>query len=119
MSFNWGDYVSLAEDLLMRTEESALRSAISRAYYGAFGIARNRKLQRITGNVHAQVINAYRRSGDANERAIGMILDILRRSRNEADYDADEVISKALAERAVIRAKEILARLKILVCIVA
>lgn len=46
MSFNWGDYLSLANALLTKPntpgpEEAAYRSAVSRAYYAAFCIARN------------------------------------------------------------------------------
>jgi len=43
MSFNWRDYVDLAQDLLNRAEEACQRSSISRAYYGVFCLARNRK----------------------------------------------------------------------------
>ncbi len=110
MSFNWKDYVRLAEDLLNQTEESYLRSSISRAYYGIFCIARNRKgYKNYTGsNVHWEVINKYKNSKGKKEQNIGRILDKLRRSRNDADYSEDEPINKALAERIVSSAKHIL-----------
>ena len=111
MSFDWKDYVYLAEELLNRPEEAYLRSAISRAYYGVFCIARNRKgcKEFTRANVHWEVINKYKNSSDRNERNIGRILDNLRRSRNDADYNEDKLISGDLAERAVLLAKNVLA----------
>ncbi|MGQ9626069.1 MAG: hypothetical protein ACUVV0_04085 [Anaerolineae bacterium] len=46
MSFNWADFLTLAEALLRDPnspgpEEASLRSAISRAYYAAFRVTRN------------------------------------------------------------------------------
>ena len=46
MSFNWSEYLGLAQQLagkaqISATRESRLRSAISRAYYAAFILARN------------------------------------------------------------------------------
>jgi uncharacterized protein (UPF0332 family) len=111
VSFDWKDYVYLAEDLLNRPEESYLRSAISRAYYGVFCIARNNKGYKdfAGSNVHWKVINEYKNSSDRNERNLGRILDNLRRSRNDADYNEDKLISGDLAARAVLLAKNVLA----------
>lgn len=110
MSFDWKEYVYLAEELLTRDEESSFRSAISRAYYGAFCIARNRKsYKNYTGSdVHWKVINEYKNSRDKNERNIGRILDKLRKSRNDADYNEDKPVNRGLAERAVFLANRIL-----------
>ena len=46
MSFNWTDFLTLADALVRAPnspgpEEASLRSAISRAYYAAFHVARN------------------------------------------------------------------------------
>ena len=46
MSFNWSEYLALAQQLagkaqISATQESRLRSAISRAYYAAFIKGRN------------------------------------------------------------------------------
>ncbi len=115
MSFNWRDYVSLAEELSNRTEESYLRSSISRAYYGVFCIARDRKGYKKypSSDVHWKVINEYKNSGDKTEQDIGRVLDKLRKSRNDADYDESRLISRDLAERMVISAKQILTRMGI------
>ena len=45
MSFNWSDYLILAQNLVDKTsfpcQEAEFRSAISRAYYGAYCSTRN------------------------------------------------------------------------------
>ena len=116
MSFNWKDYVSLAEDLVDSAQESTLRSCVSRAYYGVFCIARNGKSYKSYKgkpgeNLHRKIINEYKFSSDVKEQETGRILDNLRKSRNEADYDADKQINGRIAQRAVNRAKHILANL--------
>ncbi|MEW6409979.1 MAG: hypothetical protein AB1488_07690 [Nitrospirota bacterium] len=113
MSFNWKDYVYFAEELLSREEESCLRSSISRGYYGVFCITRNKKdyqnyKPKSGENIHWVVINAYKNSSDRNEQNIGRILDKLRKSRNDADYDESRPIDRNLAERMVVSAKQIL-----------
>lgn len=113
MSFDWKDYVYLAKELLNRTEESCLRSSISRAYYGVFCIARNRKgyknyRLKKGENLHWVVINTYKNSTDRDEQNIGQILDKLRKLRNDADYNDDKTIDKSLAERSVNSANNIL-----------
>lgn len=110
MSFGWEEYVYLAEELLNRKEEACVRSSVSRAYYGAFCIARNRKsYKKYTGrDIHWKVINEYKNSSNGNEQNIGRILDKLRKSRNNADYNEDRPINKDLAERSVISANIIL-----------
>jgi uncharacterized protein (UPF0332 family) len=119
MSFDWMDYVKLAEELLNRAEESCYRSSISRAYYGVFCIARNKKINRNYDpkdrkRIHWVVINAYKNSSDVNEQNIGLILDKLRKSRNDADYDDSKLIGKRLAERIVLKAKEVLTHMGIM-----
>ncbi len=43
MPFDWFEYLTLAEELALRMkEEAAVRSAISRAYYAGFNLARIR-----------------------------------------------------------------------------
>jgi uncharacterized protein (UPF0332 family) len=115
MSFNWIEYINLAEELLSKSNESSFRSSISRAYYGIFCIARKRKFyQKYTdSDIHWKVINEYWNSENRDERRIGRILAQLRKSRNYADYDEEINITKAEAEQALLSAKEALAIMKI------
>ncbi|MEG4171823.1 MULTISPECIES: hypothetical protein [unclassified Microcoleus] len=41
MKFDWEEYFNLAKELAETTEEAKLRSAVSRAYYSVFCLARN------------------------------------------------------------------------------
>ena len=41
MKFDWLEYFNLAKELAETSKEAELRSAVSRAYYSAFCLARN------------------------------------------------------------------------------
>jgi len=98
MNFDWTHYIRLAESLereagKLADWESCLRSAISRAYYGAFGRAKEvavaydgLTLTR-TPQDHRRIIRHFRGSPHRIRRRIGVALDRLRRARNQADYD--------------------------------
>lgn len=98
MSFDWAQYLFLAQDLaglspsVPPSQEARLRSAVSRAYYAAFCEARNvlRKKGRYTpawdDNVHTYVRDQFRRDPNPVYRKIGDDLNRLRIDRNEADY---------------------------------
>lgn len=115
MSFDWKEYICLAEDLLSQAKESYSRSSISRAYYGVFCITRNKKDRKNYAgpNVHQRVIHEYKNSSNRNEKDVGRILDELRRLRNIADYNEDKTIEKDHAEKAAALSKQILKKLGI------
>lgn len=116
MNFNWIRYIYLATELLKGSDESYYRSAINRAYYGVFCIARDRKgySNYKRSDVHSKVITEYVKSNDEDERSVGFLLVELRNSRNQADYNSNKVIRKNEAERMVKAAKSILEILGIL-----
>ena len=114
MSFDWMEYVYLAEQLLNQTSESCFRCSINRAYYGVFCLARDAKgYQNISSGVHTIVVNAYKNSTDKNEGMIGITLENLKKQRIGADYHKDKCFAKKDAEKAVNRAKSILGRMGI------
>jgi uncharacterized protein (UPF0332 family) len=99
MSFDWGDFLKVAEILHdgasgAKLEEAMFRIAISRAYYAAFCLCRNWKEDNgktiPAKDAHKFIIELYENSEDEMEIAIGQKLRRLRHRRNEADYD-DEV----------------------------
>jgi hypothetical protein len=115
----WREYLVLADDLAGRGSEAAHRSAVSRAYYGAFNPAR-RWLETNFGPignraVHQQVWGVFSAPGVASEdtldkwEAIGAIGDYLRILRNRADYDDDMPCLDLRAPEAVFEAERILA----------
>jgi len=97
MSFDWAEFLTLAEALLRDPnspgpEEASLRSAISRAYYAAYCSARNlaRDGGEITlthtGRDHWLVQKHFQDSPNPVRRKIGADLDRLRDYRRQADY---------------------------------
>src|SRR5579859_2831912 len=85
MSFNWSEYLSLAQELTSSSgtspiQEAHLRAAISRAYYAAFCKARNHLIDKqgyiIPGgvNVHRLVVNEFKNSSDVTRKTVGNLL---------------------------------------------
>lgn len=92
------DFLSLAIRLSVSQREADLRTAVSRAYYGAFHLARNllldcgvplsgKDLYRV--EVHQKLRYCFGESGNDEAVLIGKKLGSLRDRRNEADYDLD------------------------------
>lgn len=105
MKFDWSEYFKLAQELAAMSGDSAasqeakLRSAISRAYYSVFCIARNylrdvEKDPRLSRNKtfdvneHRYVADefTYHLSKSRKMQDIGRDLARLRKIRNKADY---------------------------------
>ncbi len=89
------DFLACAERLARNSAEADLRSAVSRAYYGAFHDART--LLRESGvilprteQVHVKVVFCLRDCGDAFALKAGQQLEHLRNQRKIADYDLDD-----------------------------
>ncbi len=121
MTFDWREYRKVADKLFNQrsdfsSEEACCRIVISRAYYSAFCLARNRArdLNEIKlgsgGEVHKQVINHYLLASTSKARAnIGVHLDRLRFVRNTADYDDTLKIHNPVkeAKAALIQAEDV------------
>ena len=98
MSFDWSEYLTLAQELTSASisspiQEAHLRAAISRAYYAAFCKARN-YLHNKDGyltprgtNAHLDVIMKFERSSNMGRRKVGALLRSLRGIRNLVDYE--------------------------------
>ena len=97
MSFDWSEYLNVARQLLgygtsPQTGEGSLRSAVSRAYYGAFCTARNHLRDKESlviprgRNVHIWVQDQFQNGRDSVRKDIGATLNRLREARNKADY---------------------------------
>lgn len=89
MSFDWNQYIILANKLIENNpQEAEIRSAISRAYYGAFIPCRNYKgYGKTTKDIHQKVIDDFKKSDIQEGVSLGNFLDSLRSKRNNADYD--------------------------------
>jgi hypothetical protein len=114
----WPAYILLADVLAGHDSEAAKRSAVSRAYYGAFNPAR-RWLEANVGPIdrratHRQVWDAFRKPHLASEESrnlwerVGELGDYLRTLRNQADYDDEMPDLARHAAEAVAGAERIL-----------
>jgi hypothetical protein len=124
MSFNWAEYLSVAEDLCgvpvtgrAGGAEARERAGVSRAYYAGLVTARNR-LRDVDGvqipaqgNPHRFVADQYVNGPDPLRIQIGIELDRLRVARNRCDYDDVVTQLPRLAQRSLARAAWILAQL--------
>jgi uncharacterized protein (UPF0332 family) len=98
MIFSWKDYYTLAGQLKQQAvdspqQEAFLRSAISRAYYASFCLARNylcdslgRKSAGIQDD-HEFVKSQFRSLPGLDYQTVAENLRRLRGYRNQADYD--------------------------------
>lgn len=103
---NWRDYLALAGRLAAGGTETEWRSAVSRAYYTAFHIARQ-----LLADLQFSVPRADRahqylvfRLGNSRDPAVehaGRDLETLRRLRNRADYDDTPAFTLSQASAAV------------------
>ncbi len=90
--FDWAAYLTLAEELAKRTgDEAAQRSAVSRAYYAAFGCAAARLREEgvnipETGYAHKFAWDTYAKDESLDRLAIGEYGHLLKRKRRHADY---------------------------------
>jgi hypothetical protein len=124
MGFDWGEFLSLAEQLNGESVsgppisfEAQQRSSVSRAYYAAFILARNRlrDVDRVpipqAGTAHLFVAQRYEYDPDPVRAQIGVLLSRLRRARNLCDYDDAVVDLPRLSRRSVRRATQVIADL--------
>ncbi len=103
---NWRDFLLLANQLAAATTEADWRTAVSRAYYAAFHVAR-----RLAADLKFTVPRADRahqylvfRLSNSSESAVeqaGRDLDTLRRLRNRAYYDETPAVTQPQAAAAV------------------
>jgi hypothetical protein len=100
MSFPWSDYLTVAEALIQARNsfapaEARYRAAISRAYYAAYGTARNHAQEHAgytpvpSGRDHGLVANHYLQGISRTHHQIGRTLRRLIDNRLQADYDND------------------------------
>jgi len=121
MSFDWQKYLELADELIyhQRTptlEEAYLRSAMSRSYYGIYGIAfstlQRRGVQFPPTDLHKFVRETFQNSGIMLEKKIGTDMGRLWRDRKVADYDSSASINATKVQGAFRLAHQILSNLR-------
>jgi uncharacterized protein (UPF0332 family) len=101
------DFLNLANDLTIGSSEAEWRTAVSRAYYAAFHVARKLLTQcgfavpqaeQAHGYLWLQLCNA----GHVDLAKAGRDLGRLRSYRNLADYDIDQPFDSQVGSRCVL-----------------
>jgi uncharacterized protein (UPF0332 family) len=120
MSFDWSDFLTLA-DALSTTDwdgnrEASLRTAISRAYYAAFGEARLRLRSvrlatRRSAAEHGEIATFYATRYGEQGAEVAAVLGRLRNRRNAADYDDDFAEVEYICNLSIEDARNLLALL--------
>jgi uncharacterized protein (UPF0332 family) len=96
---NVRDFLTVAKGLLLGTTEASWRSAVSRAYYSAFHVARQ-LLEQVgfavprADRAHSHLWLRLSNCGDPTIQLAGRELNNLRGLRNRADYEVDRPMSK-------------------------
>ena len=96
------DFLQVADDLIQGTREANWRSAVSRAYYAAFHLARQLLLDcgfdvARADKAHAYLWRRLSNAGQTDLQHAGRDLNALRTARNWADYDLDRPMDQATA----------------------
>jgi hypothetical protein len=92
VAFDWHEFLVLARSLVSDPQESAQRTAISRAYFAAYGHAFDyakrylRFVPRADSDDHGRLRDHLKRSRRAG---IAESLHWLREARNRADYNSE------------------------------
>jgi uncharacterized protein (UPF0332 family) len=103
---NWRDFLLLATRLAAGATEADWRTAVSRAYYAGFHIAR-RLLADLNFTVpradraHQYLVYRLSNCGESAVQQAGRDLETLRRLRNRADYDEVPALTQPQAAAAV------------------
>ena len=118
MSFDWNEYLRLAQQLSGLANDAASRSAVSRAYYSAFhaaslsvksnNVATNPKYER---DRHLRIWNIYIDSSNKECRRIGNRGQRLKVERQYADYDPDTSFPETRVQQAIAQAEALVAGL--------
>lgn len=85
MSFDPLEFIKLGQQIAHPPTEARHRTAVGRAYYGVFLIARDKMGVRGRKKVHKRTVNRLRKTTGYDSTADQ--LTALRRLRNVADYD--------------------------------
>lgn len=90
-AFDWGGYLTLATTLARETDEASRRTAVSRAYYYVYHLARARAdsngFTPTRGGIHTQTWGFYQNSPDAQCKELALLGGRMQTRREKADYE--------------------------------
>ncbi len=118
--FSWSDFLSLARQLGLGTDEASKRTAVSRAYYAAFGVARGWLVNQAnvhvpsTGKAHDIVWDEFERRGDRESVSIAHNGRRLKDKRRKADYEKHVSNFGSLVQPALFEARQVITTIETL-----
>jgi uncharacterized protein (UPF0332 family) len=110
---NERDFLILAAKLARGTTEADWRTAVGRAYYAGFHVAR-RLLEDLgfavprADRAHAYLAMRLQNCGDPSVGQAGGDLNSLRQVRNQADYDLHRLFTASISDARVRMAEQII-----------
>lgn len=107
-AFDGRDFLSVAQALAEQADEASLRTAISRAYYAAFLVARDRILP--SARTQGEVWRTLRTSSDTEHHRMAEEAGRLQGKRELADYGYPIDAAKETL-LALTRARSLIARI--------
>jgi uncharacterized protein (UPF0332 family) len=121
MTFNWEEYLTVAKNCVDLQDEAHARTAVSRSYYAAFGVAYANLTERERievdsrsgeGGSHDKVWAFYNQEPATNRGTIGSEGRSFKSWRKLADYASDYYLSPHEAENAIDRAWDLIGDIK-------
>jgi uncharacterized protein (UPF0332 family) len=113
MPFEWSEFLEVARFLNEQSDprfsnEAAMRCVVSRAYYAAFGTARQYacKVGHLAPDqrqVHTDLKNKLKNDGNKNAREAGKLLEQLKDWREDCDYEKQLTSNPQLLARSAIK----------------
>ncbi|ENU7736862.1 hypothetical protein ACE3YX_003475 [Salmonella enterica] len=101
MAINDSDFLKFAVDCYRRNDEIGFRNSISRSYYAIYHKSlANVEMPDCTTNHHAALINYIDGLGNKNNqnmKEVARLLRLMRKARNDADYNLDVTMTDKLA----------------------
>ncbi|EAA5549121.1 hypothetical protein ABK178_002755 [Salmonella enterica subsp. enterica serovar Brandenburg] len=95
------DFLNFAIDCYGRKDEIGFRNSISRSYYAIYHKSlANAEMPRCAANHHAALINYIDGLGnqkDQKMKELARLLRLMRKARNDADYNLDVTMTDKLA----------------------
>ena len=108
------EFLTLADELRSSDRECALRTSVSRSYYGLFNFLRQDIAQEkaFSGGVqdHARVHQYLTAANNSVMRSVGVTVHDLRNERNRADYELAPALEKTTCDLAYSKATKALER---------
>lgn len=112
MSFDPKSFLDTARELSASNKEESVRTMVNRAYYAAFGVAREKTGVYKSKETHQSVIKYLTESEDHKLIKVGKSLEALYLKRQSADYAYKNNLYASAYSNVINDAKSIISRIE-------